>query len=62
MQKSVQFLFHLGAVANFGYGIYYDLFKLKLPEEFIKATSDYAGRWKYLTFWNMVIITLELPI
>ena len=60
MPKSLLFLFHLAAAANFAYGIYYDLFKLQLPEDYHKISIDYAGRWKYLTFWNMVRI-LQFP-
>lgn len=56
MQNSVQFLFHLAAAANFAYGIYYDLVKLKFPDDYHTFVVEYGGRWKYLTFWNMVFI------
>lgn len=60
MQNSVIFLFHLAAAINFAYGIYYDLVELKLPEDYSKISIDFAGRWKYLTFWNMVTFVYTL--
>lgn len=55
MQNSVIFIFHFAAAINFAYGIYYDLVELKLPDDYSKVSIDFAGRWKYLTFWNMVL-------
>ncbi|XP_057366816.1 androgen-induced gene 1 protein-like [Daphnia carinata] len=55
MENSIRLLFHLVATANFAYGIYYDLWELKLPHDFAKISIDYAGQLKYLTFWNMVL-------
>ena len=60
MQNLVIFLFHLAAAINFAYGIYYDLVELKLPDDYSKISIDFAGRWKYLTFWNMVYLMTVL--
>lgn len=49
------FLLHCAATACFGYAIYYDVVLLHVPEsrkQFLGV--EYAGRWKYLTFWNAV--------
>jgi hypothetical protein len=56
MLKSLQFLFHAIAAGNFGFGIYYDVYILELPVGAKRPDIEYAGRWKYLTFWNMVYI------
>lgn len=56
MENSIRIIFHLGAATNFAYGIYYDLLELKVPDDYAKISIDFAGRWKYLTFWNMVIL------
>ncbi|KAK4016666.1 androgen-induced gene 1 protein [Daphnia magna] len=55
MKNSIRIIFHLGAASNFAYGIYYDLLELKVPDDYAKISIDFAGRWKYLTFWNMVL-------
>jgi len=48
-------LVQLISIANFGYAIYWDLFILDVPETF-------AGKWKYLTFWNLWIQLIYFSI
>ena len=49
MQTFLTASFHLGVFTVFCYAIYYDLVVLngKIPE-----WLTFAGRWKYLTWWN----------
>ena len=54
MHKALQFLFHSIATGNFAFGIYYDIWILEVPAGVKRPDIEYAGRWKYLTFWNMV--------
>ena len=54
MANPVYIVFHLLATSNFAFGIYYDIVLLEFPESFKKQDTTFAGRWKYLTFWNMV--------
>ena len=50
------FLLHFLASVCFGYAIYYDVVLLKIPESKKQSMGvEYAGRWKYLTFWNAVL-------
>ena len=49
-----QLLFHSIAAIILGYSIYYDIYILKLPEDFSKTRHPFAGSWKFLTFWNAV--------
>lgn len=50
------FFLHSAAIVCFGYAIYYDVVLLKVPESRKQFLGiEYAGRWKYLTFWNAVI-------
>lgn len=55
MAGAVQLIFHIVATSNFAFGIYYDCWVLEMPEHYVKSTNPFAGRWKYLTFWNMVL-------
>lgn len=55
MANSLQFIFHSIAVINFSFTIYYDLYLLELPAYYVKSVNPFAGRWKYLTFWNLVL-------
>jgi len=55
MASTVQLIFHIIATSNFAFGIYYDVWVLEMPEQYVKSTNPFAGRWKYLTFWNMVL-------
>ena len=41
-------LIQLGAIVNFAYTIYWDLYILKLP-----GKPTFGGQWKFLTFWNL---------
>ena len=54
MANALQFIFHLLAASNFGFGIYYDIWVLEFPAEYKAGMVEFAGRWKYLTFWDMV--------
>jgi len=51
----VQPIFHLVAASNFAFTIYYDVWLLELPDHYVKNVNPFAGRWKYLTFWNLVL-------
>jgi len=55
MANAVQLIFHIIATSNFAFGIYYDVWVLEVPEHFVRSTNQFAGQWKYLTFWNMVL-------
>lgn len=52
MAKPGQLIFHVIATSILAYGIYYDVTVVKLPEGW--NIVSFAGRWKYLTFWNVV--------
>lgn len=52
MAKPGQLIFHMIATSILAYGIYYDVNVVKLPEGW--NIVSFAGRWKYLTFWNVV--------
>lgn len=60
MAFTVSFLLHSTAVAYFGYAIYYDVVLLQVPENRKKFLGvEFAGRWKYLTFWNAVSLIMK---
>ncbi|XP_066992579.1 androgen-induced gene 1 protein isoform X2 [Anabrus simplex] len=48
-------MFILIALAHFLYGIYYDLSYVVFPKGFFSEASSNLGRWKFLTFWNMIL-------
>lgn len=53
----LHWIVHLGAIANFGYAIYWDVYILKLPTQ-----RSFGGQWKYLTFWNLWIQLIYFSI
>ena len=63
MQKPGQFLFHLFAASLLAFGIYYDVNYVHFPPGFRSRVNPFAGRWKYLTFWNLVSTsTIKEPL
>lgn len=54
MNSFGHFCFHLTAAVIMAYGIYYDVYRIVFPEDFKRSMVPFAGRWKYLTFWNAV--------
>uniref|UniRef100_T1JCY0 Androgen-dependent TFPI-regulating protein n=1 Tax=Strigamia maritima TaxID=126957 RepID=T1JCY0_STRMM len=56
MKKHDLFVLGLHSIwtATYAYAIYYDVNFVKIPGHNV-APRNYAGRWKYLTFWNAVL-------
>ncbi|XP_074656908.1 androgen-induced gene 1 protein-like [Tubulanus polymorphus] len=50
MKSAIATLLHLSICGVYAYSIWYDAYEVKLPRP-----STYAGKWKYLTFWNLWI-------
>lgn len=58
-RKGAICFFHLVLTVIIGYGLTYDVMYVNLP--YLRQT--YGGRWKFLTFWNMVCtLTKSLSI
>lgn len=51
----VPLLIHSAGVANYFYGIYFQLYLIDIPESVSKTRNAYGGAWKFLTFWNLWI-------
>ena len=45
-------LFHLAAFPIYAYSLYYKIYILNIPVP--EPNYAYAGKWKYLTVWNLV--------
>lgn len=52
--KALRILVHLTAAVQFSYGIYYDYTYVKFPESKSNMHSSFGGKFKYLTFINVV--------
>ncbi|GAB6019918.1 hypothetical protein CHUAL_001449 [Chamberlinius hualienensis] len=46
--------FHVLMASIFAFAIYYDLYQLRIPDVMRIRHEKSAGRWKYLTFWNLI--------
>ncbi|XP_021920926.1 androgen-induced gene 1 protein-like isoform X2 [Zootermopsis nevadensis] len=56
-------IFFLIAVSHFYYGIYYDLSFVTFPPAFHRGGFfDSISRFKYLTFWNMILQSVYFTI
>lgn len=49
-------LIHLFSVVMFGFACYYDWNYVKIPKSVHRMGIDYAGKLKFLTFWDAVSI------
>lgn len=54
-------LFHIVAAAMFGYAIYYDFLYVVAPSHIRRTTSSFGGKFKYLTFIDVVRKQSEFP-
>ncbi|KAJ9592927.1 hypothetical protein L9F63_015432, partial [Diploptera punctata] len=51
------------AITHFYFGIYYDLVWVKFPSTLMRGGFfDYISRFKYLTFWNMIVQAVYFTI
>jgi len=48
--------FHLLAFGVYAYGLYYDVAYVRVPSA-SQPPRSYGGRWKFLTFWDLVLQT-----
>lgn len=63
MKENVLSLFHAAAFLAFGFAVYYDLVYTHIPIEIGRAHNAYAGKFKFLTFWDAVgIIWRSYPV
>ncbi len=51
----LQLLIHGAGVANYVYGIYFQLLVVDIPDSLSKNRNRFGGAWKYLTFLNLWI-------
>ncbi|XP_058799191.1 androgen-induced gene 1 protein-like isoform X3 [Phymastichus coffea] len=57
MKDNVLALFHAATFAAFGFSVYYDLFYTHVPPEVGRVHNAYAGKFKFLTFWDAIAQT-----
>jgi len=48
-------LFHLLLAATFFFAIFYDVYMVKFPDVLKVRHDGSGGRFKYLTFWNLIL-------
>jgi FAR-17a/AIG1-like protein len=53
-------LLHVIACVQFTYAIYYDYTQVHVPQHLRRTTSNFGGKFKFLTFLNAVRIQTEL--
>jgi len=55
MAKLGHVALHLTGSLSFAFAIYVDMFNTHVPDEISPTRAKFGGRWKYITFLNMVL-------
>lgn len=60
--KILRTIMHFILMADFSFGIYYDVTYVRIPPEMQRPGEEFGGKLKYLTFWNAILQALYFTV